>query len=100
MLEKVTFSVFDPVRFDAPAHCDVCTSKPPVFHYECSVDEALRQTPRKGFCCSACAAHLLEKLRLAESRAWAREEASLKADDVDASDLEERRVATFGVGNH
>jgi hypothetical protein len=98
MTERVTFSAFDPVRFDAPSHCNVCTSTAPVFHYEYSVDEALRQAPRKGFCCSRCAVRLLEKLQVAESRAWAQEEASLKAEDVDASDLEERRLPTFGVG--
>jgi hypothetical protein len=48
MSEKVTFSAFDPIRFDRPSPCDVCTSQPPMFHY-------------------------------------------------DASDLEERRLATFGA---
>ena len=98
MSEKMTFSAFDPVRFDAPSHCDVCALKPPVFHYECSVDEALRTAPRRGFCCSACAWRLLEELQVEESRAWAQEEASLKAEGGDASDLEERRLATFGTG--
>lgn len=98
MSEKMTFSAFDPVRFDAPYHCETCASKPPVFHYERSVDEALRTAPRRRFCCSACACPLLEELRVEESRAWAQEEASLKAEDADASDLEERRLATFGIG--
>jgi hypothetical protein len=96
MSEKVTFSAFDPMRFDAPSHCDVCTSNPPVFHYEYSLDEGARLSPKRGFCCSFCAAHLLEKLRNAESQVWAEEEASLKADDLDVADLEERRLATFG----
>jgi len=96
MSERVTFSAFDPVHFDSPSRCDVCTSQPPVFHYEYSVDEGVRQSPKKGFCCAPCAARLLENLQSAESRVWAEEEASLKADDVDVSDLKERRLATFG----
>jgi hypothetical protein len=96
MSERVTFSVFDPMRFDAPSHCEVCTSKPPVFHYEYSVDEGARLSPKRGFCCSSCAARLLEKLQRIESQVWAEEEVSLRADDVDTADLEERRLATFG----
>jgi hypothetical protein len=94
--DKVIFSAFDPMRFDAPSHCDVCASASPVFHYESAVDVGTRQQPKKGFCCRACAGILLEKLQRAESRVWAAEEASLKADDLDVSDLEERRLATFG----
>ena len=96
MSERVTFSVFDPMRFDAPSHCDVCTSIPPVFHYEYSVDEGARLSPKRGFCCNSCAGRLLDKLQSAESLIWAEEEASLKADDVEVTDLEERRLATFG----
>jgi hypothetical protein len=96
MSERVTFSTFDPVRFDSPSHCDLCTSRAPVFHYEHTVDEAARQSPKRGFCCASCAARLLATLQNTESRVWAEEEASLKADDADASDLEERRLATFG----
>lgn len=96
MSERVTFSTFDPVRFDSPSHCDLCTSRAPVFHYEHSVDEGARQSPKRGFCCGPCAARLLGTLENAESRAWAEEEASLTADDIDASDLEERRLAPLG----
>jgi hypothetical protein len=96
MSEKVTFSAFDPIRFDAPSYCDVCTSNPPVFHYEYTLDEGARLSPKRGFCCSSCAVRLLEKLRNAESQAWTEEEASLRAEDVDVADLEERRLATFG----
>ncbi len=98
MSEKVTFSAFDPILFDAPSTCDVCASQPPMFHYEYAVDEGIRQQPRKGFCCRSCAAKLLDTLQRAESQVWAREEAFLKANDVDASDLEERRLAIFGSG--
>src|SRR4029077_2219494 len=97
MSEKVGFSVFDPMRFDAPSHCNVCTSYPPVFHYEYSVDEGARLSPKRGFCCSSCAVRLLDKLQRVESRMWAEEEASLKADDVEVADLEQRRLATFGA---
>ena len=96
MSERVTFSVFDPMRFDAPSDCDVCASNPALFHYEYIVDEGARLSPKRGFCCSACATRLLEKLQRVESQVWAAEEASLKADDIDVGDLEERRLATFG----
>lgn len=96
MSERVTFSTFDPVRFDSPSRCDLCTSRAPAFHYEHTVDEAVRQSPKRGFCCGSCAARLLARLQNAETQAWAEQEASLKADDADASDLEERRLATFG----
>lgn len=98
MSEKVTFSAFDPIRFDVPSQCELCTSQPTMFHYEYDVDEAVRQQPRKGFCCRSCASKLLDKLQRAESQVWAQEEAFFKANDVDASDLEERRLATFGAG--
>lgn len=98
MSEKVTFSAFDPIRFDPPSQCDVCASLPPMFHYEYDVDEGIRQQPRRGFCCKDCAIKLLDALQQAESQVWAREEAFLKANDVDVSDLEERRLVTFGTG--
>jgi hypothetical protein len=96
MRARVTFSVFDPMRFDAPSDCDVCASNPALFHYESIVDEGARLWPKRGFCCSACATRLLEKLQGVESQVWAAEEAALKADDIDVGDLEERRLATFG----
>lgn len=97
MSERVTFSTFDPVRFDSPSHCDLCTSRSPVFHYEHTVDEAARQSPKRGFCCASCAARLLATLQNTESRVWAEEEASVKADNAaDASDPE-RQLATFNV---
>jgi hypothetical protein len=96
MSEKITFSTFDPMRFDAPSQCQLCASNPPVFHYENSVDEGARQSPKRGFCCAACAVRLLEELQRTESRVWAEEEASLRAEDIDASDLEKRRLAALG----
>jgi hypothetical protein len=96
MSEKVAFSAFDPIRTDAPTHCDVCTSGAVVFRYEYDIDEGARQQPKKGFCCRACAGKLLDRLQRSESQVWAEEEASLKADDIDVADLEERRLAAFG----
>ena len=99
MSEKVMFSTFDPIRFDVPPQCQICTSQPTMFHYEYDVDEGIRQQPRKGFCCRSCAAKLLDTLQRSESQVWAQEEAFLKANDVDASELEERRLATFGAAS-
>src|SRR5262245_48415718 len=96
MNEKVTFAAFDPMRFDAPLQCDICAAKPALFHYEYSVDEGARVSLKRGFCCRSCASRMLERLQRAESQVWAQEEASLKADDIDVADLEERRQATFG----
>jgi hypothetical protein len=96
MSEKITFATFDPMRFDPPSHCDICASNPSVLHYEYSVDEGARLSPKRGFCCSSCATRLLEKLQSAESQAWAEEEASLRAEEFDVADLEERRLAIFG----
>lgn len=97
MSEKVTFSAFDPIRFDAPSQCDICASQPTVFRYEYDVDQGARLQPGKGFCCRSCASKLLDKLQRAESQAWAQEEALLKANDIAVSDVEEGRLATFGA---
>ena len=96
MSEKVTFSTFDPVRFDAPSRCDVCATKSPAFHYEYCVDEGTRSSPQRGFCCPVCAARLLEKLQRVESRAWAEEEESLRIEDLDARDPQTVRLAFSG----
>jgi hypothetical protein len=98
MSKKVAFSAFDPIRFDTPSGCDVCALTPPCIPLRVHHRRNRREQVRKGFCCGACSARLLEKLQLEESRVWAEEEASLKADDVDVSDLEERRVATLAKG--
>ena len=96
MSEKVSFSAFDPIRFDTPTYCDVCTSDVPVFRYEYDTDEGVQQS-RQGFCCGACAAKLLDRLQRAESQVWANEAAILKAEDVDVSALEERQLAAPGL---
>jgi transposase-like protein len=95
MSEKVSFSAFDPIRFDTPAFCDVCTSDIPVFRYEYDSDRGTPQS-RQGFCCAACATKLLERLQRTESQVWADEAAILKAEGLDVSDLEERQLAASG----
>ncbi|HWX94249.1 MAG TPA: hypothetical protein VNY29_16600 [Terriglobales bacterium] len=50
----------------------------------------------KGFRCTACAAGLLQKRADREAQEWAEEEAELQADDMDVTDLQKRRLATFG----
>ena len=95
MTENVSFSAFDPIRVDAPCRCNICTSGAPVFRYEYDT-EAITRQPASGFCCRACAGRMLDQLQRFESRVWAEEEASLKAEDIDTGDLEERRLAAFG----
>jgi len=96
MSEKVSFSAFDPMRFDTPTYCDVCTSDVPVFRYEYDTDQGV-QPSRQGFCCGPCATKLLDRLQCAESQVWAKEAAILKAEDVDVSSLEERQLAASGL---
>ena len=96
MSERITFSLFDPIRFDVPSHCILCVSNPPVFHYEHTLDESTRQSPKKGYVCALCAMRLLERLQQTESQLWEEEETSLRAEDLDAEDLEQRRLTAFG----
>jgi len=93
MRSKITFATFDPVFRETPRQCATC-SNPPVFRYELysGVEE---QEPEEGFCCMTCAPSILEKLAGAECQAWREEEAALKADDVDVSELHKWRVAAF-----
>lgn len=95
MSEKVSFSTFDPIRFDTPTYCDVCTSDVPLFRYEYESDHSAPQNPQ-GFCCASCAAKLLDRLQRAESQVWADEAAILRAEGLDVSDLEERQLAAAG----
>jgi len=39
---------------------------------------------------------MLDRLQRFESQTWAEEEASLQTEDIDISDLKQRRLATFG----
>ena len=77
MSEKITFSTFDPMRFDVPSGCTLCSSESPFFRYEYNLDEGARQSPTTGFCCTACAEQLLQDLRRSESKVWGEEERSL-----------------------
>jgi hypothetical protein len=92
----ITFSTFDPFFKDTPRSCEVCKTKPSVFHFE---RESGIETPgelAQGFCCKQCATELLEKLQVTESAAWADEEAVIESQGVDVSAFHERRIATFG----
>jgi len=53
-------------------------------------------TTAKGYCCTECATGLLQKLAGREAREWADEEAELEAGNMDVTDLQKRRLATFG----
>jgi hypothetical protein len=96
MRDTLCFSTFDPLFSDAPSRCDVCESKPSVLQFRSATSYSQAQ-PAKGFCCAACASVLLGRLERAESRLWAEEEASVKAEGTDASELHKRRLTTFGT---
>jgi len=77
--------------------CSLCIAQPPAFNYEYCVEQTDgKRHYIKGFCCTACAAGLLKKLAGREAEEWAQEEAELQADDMDVTDLQKRRLATFG----
>jgi hypothetical protein len=98
MRNQLCFSTFDPLFSDAPSLCDICDTKPSVFHFEsCSSENNPACRAIKGYCCAACATRLLDQLQDAESLAWAQEEASVQKDGVDVSELHSRRLATFGA---
>lgn len=99
MNDSVFFATFDPVFCDAPASCERCGARTPVFQYEyCTKNEKNERQYLKGFCCGACADQILRQLKAAESREWAEEETALRADDLDTTDLHQRRVAAFAGG--
>jgi hypothetical protein len=91
---KITFTTFDPIFHETPLRCVTCSENPPVFRYEFfnGVEEL---EPEIGFCCVSCAPEILSKLAGAECQAWREEEAALKADDVDISELHRWRVEAF-----
>jgi hypothetical protein len=94
---KVSFRAFEPLLHDAPQLCNLCLSKAPAFKYEYHTEEHQQEKNRTGFCCLFCAPQLLKKLASVESHRWAEEEAALKADNEDTSDIHARRLATFGA---
>src|ERR1700746_3455623 len=97
MNDSLFFATFDPLYINAPDACSICIARPPAFSYEYCVEQNDgKRNYIKGFCCTACAAGLLQKLAGQEAREWADEEAELEADNMDVTDLGKRRLATFG----
>ena len=97
MNDSLFFATFDPLYINAPDACSLCIAQPPAFSYECCVEQTGgKRHYIKGFCCTAWATGLLQKLAGREAREWAEEEAELEADDMDITDLQKRRLATFG----
>ena len=88
MHNGLRFTTFDPVR-DAPDLCQLCGTRPPVFHFE-TTERLKGDSPRKGFCCHVCATRLLRTLELTESQEWTAEEAALAADDFDIAEFHKR----------
>lgn len=97
MNDSLFFATFDPLYINAPDACGLCIAQPPAFSYEYCVEQHDgKRHYIKGFCCMACATGLLQKLAGREAREWAEEEAELEADNMDVTDLQKRRLATFG----
>jgi hypothetical protein len=93
------FAAFDLMN-EVPEKCALCSAKPPVFSYEFrtySADSQLKQA--EGFCCAFCASQLLKRLERDECAEWAQEDAALKAQDFDVSDLHAYRLAGFRASN-
>jgi len=97
MNDSIFFATFDPLYINAPEACSLCIAQPPAFNYEYCIEQSDGHRHYiKGFRCTACAAGLLQKLAGREAQEWAEEEAELQADDMDVTDLQKRRLATFG----
>jgi len=97
MNDSLFFATFDPLYVNAPDACNLCIAQPPAFSYEyCIEQNDGKRHYIKGFCCTACSAGLLQKLAGREAQEWADEEAQLEADEMDVTDLQKRRLATFG----
>jgi hypothetical protein len=97
MMDSVFFATFDPLLTNAPDACTLCLTQPPAFSYEyCNENDDGERRYLNGFCCSICAPGLLKKLANAEASQWEAEEAVLEAEAMDVTDLQKRRLATFG----
>jgi hypothetical protein len=97
MMNSVFFATFDPLLSNAPDACALCLTQPPAFSYEyCNENDEGERKYLNGFCCSSCAGGLLKKMANAEASQWEAEEAVLEAESVDVTDLQKRRLATFG----
>jgi len=98
MNDSVFFATFDPLFVNAPEACSLCMTQPPVFNYEYCIERENGQRHYiKGYCCGPCSWGLLKKLEGKEADEWAEEEAELEAGNVDVTDLQKRRLATFGA---
>ncbi|HKU20912.1 MAG TPA: hypothetical protein VJQ50_07850 [Terriglobales bacterium] len=96
MNDSVFFASFNPLFCEAPDTCELCGVNLPIFQYEyCAQNQNRERQYLKGFCCAACAAQLLQKLKRSEAREWAEEEAALCADDMDVTEFHRRRLAAF-----
>jgi len=97
MNDSLFFATFDPLYVNAPDAGSLCIAQPPAFNYEyCIEQNDGKRHYSKGFRCTACADGLLQKLAGREAQEWAEEEAELEAGEMDVSDLQKRRWATFG----
>jgi len=97
MNDSLFFATFDPLYINAPDACSLCIAQPPAFTYEYCIEQNDGQRHYvKGFCCTSCSAGLLQKLARREAQEWAQEEAELEAGEMDVTDLQKRRLATFG----
>ncbi len=82
--DSIFFATFDPLYINAPDSCSLCIAQPPAVNCEYCIEQSDGQRHYiKGFCCTACAAGLLQKLAGREAQGWAEEEAELQADDRD-----------------
>jgi hypothetical protein len=98
MDDSLFFATFDPLFINAPEACTLCIVRPPAFSYEYALQqESGQRTYQKGFCCSKCARDLVRKLESREASEWQQEEAALEAEHMDVTDLQKRRLATFGT---
>jgi hypothetical protein len=101
MNDSIFFATFDPLYINAPDACGLCIAQPPAFNYEYCIEQSDgKRHYIKGFCCIGCASGLLKKLAGREAEEWAQEEAELQADDMDVTDFQKRRLATFGESRH
>jgi len=97
MNDSIFFATFDPLYMNAPDAGSLCITQPPAFSYEYCVEHGDgKRHYIRGFCCTACAPGLLKKLAGREAEEWAQEAAAFQADEMDVTDFQKRRLATFG----
>jgi hypothetical protein len=90
MHNRLHFTTFDPLR-DAPQLCQLCGTRPPIFHFELALKKRTKDPcHKKGFCCEVCAARLVKILERSESQQWSAEAAALAAEDFDTAEFHRR----------